>query len=211
MKFIERIALGIIVFIAVYDAHLFIVWFMKAHNWKGLDAGDWAAWVQGIGSIAAVYTALLVMNRQNENARKLAVEVEAKNVLRRLRVIQVFVEKAHEVAKKIEIHTEPIGNAWDYFFTTFRAEELHISIQTLKQIPLHSIDLPIVALNTQNTLYWMNEFIPLVEKFEEQNDVHYTFQGDDKGAVLYIFKHVEEARTAIADAIYEFEHTHLAI
>jgi hypothetical protein len=49
---------------------------MEAHRWKGLSPSDWAAWVQAVGSIAAIVGAYFLGERQANATRIAAIELQ---------------------------------------------------------------------------------------------------------------------------------------
>lgn len=59
------------------------------------NKSEWAAWVQAIGSIAALGVAIFVMSRQNAHSAKLVVQADALAVLRRAETVLIMAESAH--------------------------------------------------------------------------------------------------------------------
>lgn len=82
-----------------------------------------AAWVQAIGSIGAIVAAIKIMKRQNEEARKLAIETDARALSRRLAALEALVDQGFEMAQSVETHANGISSFYDYFFTLVRPEE----------------------------------------------------------------------------------------
>jgi hypothetical protein len=68
VKYIERIVISVAVIVILFCAHQYTDYLFKTHKWKGLDSYVWAAWIQAIGSIAAIFGAVLVMHWQHNKA-----------------------------------------------------------------------------------------------------------------------------------------------
>lgn len=66
---LERIGIGIMSLWGIFAIHQGISALFAEHGWKGIGASDWAAWVQAVGSIAAIAGAFRIAQRQYEEDR----------------------------------------------------------------------------------------------------------------------------------------------
>ena len=69
----------------------------------GLNASEWASWVQAIGSIAALAVAIYVMSRQNKHAARLLIDTDMLAFRRRAAGVKAIVERAEVVVGKVGI------------------------------------------------------------------------------------------------------------
>ena len=70
MKFMERALIALLCIAMLFALHLIVGAVFTTHRWKGLSPSDWAAWVQAIGSIAAIFGAYSLANRQQKIAER---------------------------------------------------------------------------------------------------------------------------------------------
>jgi len=75
------------------DFHLLVTALVQEHNWIRMDASAWAAWVQAIGSIAAIIAAIWLMRHQTDAAAKLVAKTELLAQLRTVRTLGVAIEQ----------------------------------------------------------------------------------------------------------------------
>lgn len=62
---------------------------------RELGKSDWAAWVQAIGSIAALLVAIFVMKRQNKHATELLIDADKRALLRRANAVGAVLDRAY--------------------------------------------------------------------------------------------------------------------
>lgn len=166
-----------------------------------------AAWVQAIGSVAAIIAAIYVLKKQGEQARELAVEVDDLALSRKLAALEALVERGFEMAKTVEVHTEPISNFWDYCFTVVRLDQLRYMRSALSAIPLHTLESYKLVVNVHELIINLEALEPLVVIHEAAGAVHYAFEGDDKAQAKFICKKIRMARENVHSAILELGHS----
>lgn len=127
MKFVERaviLALGIAMLVAL---HQIVGVVFVAHGWRGLSPSDWAAWVQAVGSIAALGVAIFVMSRQNAHSTRLVVQANDLAILRRAQTVSIMVESSHW---QMDASLSDIANAVRKGDVT----DMHISLMATKVV-----------------------------------------------------------------------------
>lgn len=165
-----------------------------------------AAWVQAIGSIAAIFCAIYVLKRQGEQAAKLAKDTDSLGLARRLAAIEALVERAYEMAKTVEVHTEPVNNYWDYFFSVVQLDQLKFMRGALSTVPLYTLESYNLVAGVHEMIIGLERLEPLVVIHEAAGDVHYVFEGDDAARAKYVCKKIREARNLVRAAILEMGH-----
>lgn len=71
MKYVERIVIATFSLIAIFCFVEFVDVFFDRHSWVRLDASAWAAWVQAVGSIAAIIGAFAIAKKQAAESDRL--------------------------------------------------------------------------------------------------------------------------------------------
>lgn len=94
MKYIEWLCWSIVSVFAVTDCYWILLDLFEIWGWQEPDAGDWAAWVQAIGSIAAIGAAIFVMRKQNQHALDIVAETDRRAARRRAEAVQAIVDAA---------------------------------------------------------------------------------------------------------------------
>lgn len=106
---------------------------------SNMSSSDWAAWVQAIGSIAAIFCAFLLGRYQVESARKQALEKYQADDLDRKKSFAAIILNAETQAKNISDFVPP-DPGYDLFphldSSLFTIEE---SFNALCAIPLHDV------------------------------------------------------------------------
>lgn len=74
-----------------------------------------AAWVQAIGSILAIGSAVFIMKRQSEHAERLAIEMDSRTLGRRLAALDALVGRALKISENVEVHIEGVADYDEYF------------------------------------------------------------------------------------------------
>lgn len=175
-------------------------------NFLGLDKNTWPAWVQAIGSILAVFSAVYIMKRQSEHATTLAAQLEKQGTARRLASIEAIVEHGYQISTIVGKHTEPISNYFDYYFAVVDPVQIQAAMNALKAIPLHTLESYNMVFGVQEMVVALNKLEPFSEKHLNSNNIHYTFEGEDISQVNYICKKVKEARDMVRASIIELGH-----
>lgn len=166
-----------------------------------------AAWIQAVGSVAAIVAAIYVLNKQGEQARRLAVDSDNLALSRRLAALEALVERGFEMAKTVEVHTEPIASYWNYFFTVVRLDQLRFMRDALSAVPLHTLESYKLVVGVHEMIINLEKLEPLVIIHEAAGNVHYIFEGDNKARAKYICKKIREARERVREAIVELGHS----
>jgi len=102
MKTAERVVIFVVVAIVLFALHQLTTSLFNAHGWKGMEASDWASWVQAVGSIAAIYGAFQISNKQHLRERRLQEEKEQHDTERRYRIIGGILRRIGARLKAVE-------------------------------------------------------------------------------------------------------------
>lgn len=103
MKYIERIVISIAVIVILFCVHQYTDYLFKTHKWEALDSSDWAAWIQAIGSIAAIFGAVLVMQWQHDKTTAREEENQRRELIGTLRSIRMeFFQYQHTVIERLK-------------------------------------------------------------------------------------------------------------
>ena len=120
MKTIATCSMGIAILFALHQLTniLFV-----AHGWKGLGPSDWASWVQAVGSIAAIYGAFQISNKQHLRERRLQKEKDQLDEERRYKIIGGILRRIGARLSAVEQHRElsVIQSADDWSIEKLRA------------------------------------------------------------------------------------------
>lgn len=167
---------------ALYAAVVFFLGFVCLFigNKYGFDKTTWPAWVQAFGSIATFIGAIYIMNRQGQLNAELAKKLRFEEIGRRLEVIEALIEGAYDVARVLERHTEEINNWYDYGYSVLDPEKARSAVNSLKAIPLHTMDSFNLVISISNMIDALEKLEPLIVFHLAQNDVHYVFVDDQK-------------------------------
>lgn len=165
-----------------------------------------AAWIQAIGSIAAILSTLYVMKRQAAESLRLVTVSDRMALGRRLQALEALVELAHDMSLTIEKHTEPIADYWDYFFTVVSVSRIEFVLSALKAVPLHTLESYKLVRGVHELIIQLEKLVPLAAAHAEAGDVHYEFEGEQKRRAKYVCKMLGEARDQIRAAIRELGH-----
>lgn len=85
--------------VILFACHQIIAGLFRVHNWSGLNADSWAAWVQAIGSVAALAIAIYIMYQQNAHSAELVADADRLATLRRARSVHaVLVRSRNQIA-----------------------------------------------------------------------------------------------------------------
>jgi hypothetical protein len=103
MKFIERLSWIFFGACALIEGRWLI---LKAVCWLGWETPDWAAWVQAVGSILAIYAAFMVANsqwvREQSRQRESRQELEESSA----KVLSAFIGQAISLYTDLLYYTE---------------------------------------------------------------------------------------------------------
>ena len=179
---------------ALYATVVFFLGFVCIFigNKYGLDKTTWPAWVQAFGSIATFIGAIYIMNRQGQLNAELAKKLRFEEMGRRLEVIEALIEGAYEVARVMETHTQPLGNFWDYMFSVLDPQKGRSAVNSLKAIPLHTMDSYNLVISISDMIDALEKLEPLIVFHSAQNNVHYVFE-DEQKKPSEIFLQISEA------------------
>jgi hypothetical protein len=188
-------------------ASIGLVALFKALSLSPLWSSEGAAWVQALGSIGAIFAAVFVMKRQGEEARKLAVETDARALGRRLAALEALVERGYEMSKSVDVHAKGINSFWDYCFTLVRPEHISAITDALKGIPLYTLESYKLVMGVHEMILGLESLEPFVLIHQTSGDVHYKFEGQDASQVEYLCGKIKEAREKALEGIRELGHT----
>lgn len=184
---------------------LFVVVYIG--NLCGLDKNSWPAWVQALGSIAAIFVAIFVMDRQSKSNIDLAKKLRFEEIGKRLEVIEALIEGAYDVVRVMETHTEEINNWYDYGYSVLDPEKARSAVNSLKAIPLHAMGSYNLVISISDMIDALEKLEPLIVFHLAQNDVHYVFEDEQKSQVKHFCKLAKEARELTRNSIIELGHT----
>jgi hypothetical protein len=105
-----------------------------------LNKGEWASWVQAIGSIAAIAGAFAIANRQIRAASEEAKASIVRMAERRREAIKVIVEHAEGEAAAIEKLVLPIAGTSDENPIRLIGYSFKETASSLAAIPYHELD-----------------------------------------------------------------------
>lgn len=200
-----KILIGLITIAMLICIGIFALFELIAKSPIWSDKG--AAWIQAIGSIAAILAAIYILREQGEQARNLATINDSRALARKLSALEALIERGFEMAKTVEVHTEPIADYWDYFFTVVSLDQLRFMRDALSAVPLHSLESYKLVVGVHDMIINLEKLEPLVIIHEASGDVHYVFEGDNRAQAKYIFKKVSEAKECVRAAIIELGHS----
>lgn len=180
---------------------------IKLISLSPLWSSEGAAWVQAVGSIGAIIAAVMIMKHQSEEARKLAIETDARALGRRLAALEALIDQGFKMAQSVEKHANGIRSFYDYFFTLVRPEEIEAITQALKGIPLYTLESYKLVMGVHEMILGLDELEPYVLIHKTSGDVHYHFEGEDKSQVEFICKKIKEARDTAVEGIRELGYT----
>jgi hypothetical protein len=180
---------------------------VKLISLSPLWSTEGAAWVQAIGSIGAIIAAIVIMKYQSEEARKLAIETDARALSRRLAALEALIDQGYLMAQSVEKHASGIRSFYDYFFTLVRPEEIEAIIQSLKSIPLYTLESYKLVSGIHEMTLRLDQLEPFVVIHANSGDVHYHFEGEDKSQVEFIFRKIKEAREKALEGMSELGYT----
>lgn len=172
-----------------------------------LWSNEGAAWVQAVGSIGAIIAAVIVMKHQSEEARRLAIETDARALNRRLAALHALIDQGYEMVQSVNKHAIGIASFWDYCFTLVRSEDIKAIRQALEAIPLHTLESYKLVIGVHQMILGFNQLEPYVLIHETSGDVHYHFEGQDKLQVQYICGKFKEARDKAFQGLAELGYT----
>lgn len=69
MKFVERTVVTMLCVAALVALHQIISTVMSNHNWKGMEAGDWATWIGAIGTVATLVMTIRIATTETRRRR----------------------------------------------------------------------------------------------------------------------------------------------
>ena len=162
MKTLERATIAIIACLGLIGLHQAIAAFMNAHAWKGLAPSDWAAWVQAIGSIAAIVGAFLIARNQHTVDRLREIERRHLEEIRRFEIIQALLAKANKTVEAIaQLNLESqfgvvLPEPLEYL------DDCRVSIEALPIIDMPHADLAIYCAALPRALRELKELLLVV-------------------------------------------------
>ena len=133
--------------------------------------GDWSAWVQAVGSVAALVVAIFVMSRQNANAIHVILGAEKRALQRRALAVSAIVNRANVQMESCIRHFERAATEADEEKFMHAAEMvskvMHELRSALVQIPMHELgshDLVAGLHQTINSLDLFDKSISAVKE-----------------------------------------------
>ena len=145
-------------------------------HWAGLSRTDWPAWLQAIGSVAAIYYAYHLGERQAEKSQAAAVRLQDRADARKSLAFLAICSVASKNTENIEAVFCALPYDGFRRFATFQIEESKSIIRALQAIPIHEIGsaIAVVAiLELENKMLELLRYIavfdsPLPDYIEAQ-------------------------------------------
>ena len=136
---------------------------------SGLTSSEWAAWVQAIGSVAAIAAAVWIMNRQH----KIAEMQETKRRLDRMNLLEKMVsELIRRLHQNEGLFEETDGTG---AFTAY-ANTLQVRLDAVHSIPLQEIQSPEVIAQAHIVLHWIGTLVKIFDEASTQKRSKETLQ-----------------------------------
>lgn len=130
-----------------------------------------AAWVQAVGSIAALGIAIFVMDRQNRAAVELVANSDRKTALRKARAVQALVKNCHDsvciIMEKFQRQIETRAPD-DAILSMSHAgvETLNEAVVPLRAVPLHELGSSELVHSVMGTLKNMLHLIHAMQALD---------------------------------------------
>lgn len=135
-----------------------------------------AAWIQAIGSMAALAVAIFVMSRQNAQARRVALEIDERGIERKLASILGFMivcsTRTEYNCKSIKTHITTgdrsrLKSAVGYGL--FEVDQLIEMLQSVSLIELGNPELVMGVMRMNRSIRFSKEVYTGIEKYESAN------------------------------------------
>ncbi|MET3461244.1 hypothetical protein [Variovorax atrisoli] len=99
-----------------------------------LGKSDWAAWVQAVGSIAAIVGAWLIGKSQSKAAFLHALRLKESERYDRVRAVFPIAERAHALITALD------GEQYDHYYKVrYSDASFRVCIKAIEAIPLHEL------------------------------------------------------------------------
>lgn len=160
------------------------------------SSGEWANWVQAVGSIFALAVAIFVMSRQNRHAAKLIMDADKLATLRRANSVYAIVKRAESLLVRIRENTDQRqpsgaeGDTWHLHLKTSN-EMLDDMIALLRTIPVYDLGSFEMASGVRQLLESCETFQTLVVHL--RSEPHLTGTESIRVNGRLIFANVEQA------------------
>jgi len=118
----------------VVAAVLFLTGLVRLGLKFDLGKSDWAAWVQAVGSIAAIAGAWLIGKHQSDTAYSHALSLQKNERHSRVQAVFPIAARAHELI--VELDNMPYDH---YYKGPYSAASFNACIKAIEAIPLHEL------------------------------------------------------------------------
>lgn len=102
MRFIERLCAAFFALCAIIECYWLLLQGIRAAGWVEPDAAGWAAWVQAVGTIAAIIGAFLIVRNQNNATRRLESKSKKSDEKRRFEIVNAVIAKPHAICTELK-------------------------------------------------------------------------------------------------------------
>lgn len=164
------------------------------------SAPDLAAWVQAVGSIAALAIAIFVMARQNKHATKLVADADRLATIRRAKSVQAVLRRSYLMLQQIErdMVSPPLpGETGDILHSRFR-----VAMALLKRLRITVDGIPAFDLGSFEMADALLQFADGLDIYEGLIDI--LMDEPDHVASDYIKSAMATHRPTMDDAIEKF-------
>ncbi len=199
MKIVEKLMLAILGIAGLAALHQVVALVFSAHDWKGPTPQDWAAWVQAVGSIAAIAAAIWIGEKASRRALQQAREMDQLALSRKYDSVRAILDDADLQCREI---AEEFRMTWKFNTFSFGASYSPLSfkavIDAIEQIPLHELGSYDCV---QGIAALRNSMISLKEKVEEIRA--HDFEGEPRPIASYFWEAHGTRFSGRARAAYE--------
>jgi hypothetical protein len=160
---------------------------------SNLTSSEWAAWVQAIGSIAAIASAVWIMNQQHKQ------EIQRRRTVEKHR-LELLEQLAAELLERVRMNSGQLedsdgAGAFHAYTTT-----LHTRLNAIETMPMHEIYSAEVISRLQQVLHWVRTLCTVFESAGTHQRSKETLQALENILTVY-FTNIEDEYAKLKVAI----------
>ncbi|MBW9332488.1 hypothetical protein FEE59_03075 [Herbaspirillum sp. RU 5E] len=130
---------------------------------------DWAAWVQGVGSVAAIWFSVRISREAMSHSRQLEAERRAEESRERLMTVDALFS---EIVSIVEASRKPFDDE-NYVEMAATSKVLHQDAKTaLESLPLFEIKDASVVIQVLSVIRWLQRYIEKYDKAVNMQSLH---------------------------------------
>ena len=160
-------------------------------GWRDLKAADWAAWVQAVGSVAAIWAAYKISEREAATQRQSAKEQAAVELAQRRETVVELMEYAASLCHQLA--ADVTSDALGYLHASgYRSSDFEYAIKSLEAIDLVSLQ----------SIHLVRGIIGMIsETRAAQQTMDAVISKHDPVRLGQVAEHCERAETSFARAM----------